>query len=135
MASSITKYRTAESAMTVAGQRIEIVFDGVSPVEAGTFVNELQRYLLDEEPDLDVIRVRVDSEAQDTGTVLAVVLSSPVIIAVARGIQAWFEHRSSSKVVFKQGSTWLKVDRINAGDAAVLAEKLTAAFLESRDQA
>lgn len=118
--------------MVESGQRLEIRIGGVSQAEAGAYADELRRYLLDQAPEIEVERVRTDPDALDFGAGLAVILATPAIVAVARGLQQWLARRTSSKVVVQVDSKKLEVDGIRARDAAALAREMST-MLESKD--
>src|SRR4030095_1970220 len=100
--------------MSAAGARGFVIrFQDASMAEAGVFAADLRETILDAHPDVSAERQRLDSTAQDFGTSLAVVIGTPAILAVAKGIQTWLKRHHAAKI------------RIERPNGTIVAENLT----------
>ena len=90
-----------------------IKFESTSVAEAGDLAEDLREAILDAHPDVSAERRRDDSNTMDFGATLAVLLGTPAVIAVAKGIQDWLERHQSAKL------------RIERPDGTVVVENLT----------
>ena len=106
--------------------RYTIRFDDLDAADAGRAAESLRRSLQDVDPTIQANRARTDPEALDFGTVLEVVLATPAIIELAKGIANWLSRTHSSKLTVVRPDGITVVENISACDAADLAEKLQA---------
>jgi hypothetical protein len=97
-----------------------------SPLAAGAAAQELQESIRLAAPGVRVDRERDDTEAQDAGAILAIILSATAVEVVARGVQAWLEHRTRSSVTFRYRAKEFKADNLTCKDAAELAKGIIA---------
>jgi hypothetical protein len=107
--------------------RYTIRFNEMEPADAGRAADSLQRSIQEADPTIQAKRTRVDDEAMDFGASLAVILATPAIVALAKGISNWLArtHTSRLTVIGPDGKTI--VENIGAREAVYLAEKLIAA--------
>lgn len=107
--------------------RYTIRFDEMEPADAGRAADSLRRSLQEVDPTIQAKRIRADDDAMDFGASLAVILATPAIVALAKGISNWLARTHTSKltVIGPDGKTI--VENIGARDAADLANKLIAA--------
>jgi hypothetical protein len=107
--------------------RYTIRFDGLEAADASRAAESLRRSLLEIDPTIKAKQARTDEEAMDFGTSLAVILATPAVITLAKGISNWLARTPTSKltVIGPNGKTI--VENISAKDAADLAEKLQTA--------
>jgi hypothetical protein len=106
--------------------RYTIRFDGLEAADAGRAAESLRRSLQEVDPAIQAKRVRADEEAMDFGASLLVILTTPGIVALAKGISNWLARTHSSRltVIGPDGTTI--VENISAREASSLAEKLQA---------
>ncbi len=104
---------------------IRISFQDVEESEAGAMAEELREYILEEAPEAEVSRERDDPESMDAGATLAVILSSAAVVAVAKGIQAWLERRTSSSIKLVVDSRQLEVSYLTCKQASELTRQLS----------
>ena len=111
-------------------QELIIRFDGLSSAEAGVEAQRLQEMLADSSPDVDVKLRRDRSESMDMGATLVLLLGTPAIIAVAKGVAVWLGQRgkrAGSLLVERVGADG-NVERFrfdgDSADAAKVAEAL-----------
>jgi hypothetical protein len=107
--------------------RYTIRFDGLEPADAGRAAESLLRSLLEVDPTIQAKRARTDEEAMDFGASLAVILATPAIIALAKGISNWLARTPASKLTVIGPDGKIIVENISAKSAADLAEKLQTA--------
>ena len=87
--------------------KVVLRFEGLSSGEAGVEVRRLKEAILDTTPDVQATVERGDAESMDAGTILSIVLATPAIIEVAKGIAAFLNKRgtrSGRLVVERPGS-------------------------------
>jgi hypothetical protein len=109
----------------VAEQQLEISFPGVDDKTAGALRDELQEFIASNSPGTKFSRKRTDSEAQDVGTILIILLGSKVGIEMAKGIADWLRQRTKSKLVMKVGDNTIEVDNVSVKSAQDLTNKLS----------
>ena len=95
-------------------EKFIIKVQDVSVADSGVLLQDLREMILDSHPDVSAELKRDDPEAQDFGATLALLLGTPALIAVAKGIEAWLKLHHSSK---------LRIEK----DGRVVAENLTGA--------
>ena len=107
---------------------VSIGFDKVDSATAGSYAHELREAILEQAPDISVDRKRDDSATQDLGTTLGVILSTGAVLAVAKGIQTWLDHRTRSSIIVEREGTRVRVDHLTCKNATELANKVFAHF-------
>lgn len=111
-----------------------IRFDNTSQAQANQYASELQEDLLDLY--LEDVSIEVVKEAEGTmdfGTTLAVVLGTPAVIALAKGIQVWLSKRPAAEIrIVKKKPDGEIVEIIvvaeDSQNLSKIAEALQAAF-------
>lgn len=66
--------------------RLTVAFDGVSAARAGELARELQEALLDTAPGVKTELTRADPQAMDLGATLVLLLGTPALVALAKGV-------------------------------------------------
>lgn len=98
-------------------------FEGVSVAEAGKSATILRDLILDQCPEVQADLQKPDPTTQDFGTTLVLVLSAPVVVAlakgVAKGIANYLSRDRPGELVIETDGT--VVFRGNSGDAATIA--------------
>ena len=85
-------------------EKFVIKVEGTSVAEAGQLLQDLRETVLDSHSDVSATLERDDPEAQDFGATLVLLLGTPAIIAVAKGIQEWLKlHHSAELRMEKNG--------------------------------
>jgi hypothetical protein len=107
--------------------RYTIRFGDLEAAEAGRAAESLSRSLLEIDPTIQAKRVRTDEAAMDFGASLAVILATPAIITLAKGISDWLARSPTSKLTVIGPGGKIIVENISAKNAADLAEKLKTA--------
>lgn len=79
------------------GNKLVLRFEGLSAAEAGLAAQGLQQLLAEAAPEVDVTLQRDRAEAQDMGASLVLLLGTPAIIAVAKGIAAYIGKRGERR--------------------------------------
>jgi hypothetical protein len=102
-----------------------IEFDEVPLADAAEMAGELGKILLDSGPEICVERRRADLNAQDPGSILAIILAGPAIVAVAKGIADYIRLRRSAKITIKCKGHQVVVSNVSASDAAEIARLIT----------
>jgi hypothetical protein len=109
---------------------IEIELEGLSLSEAGVNADNLRKELLDIKNDedgdeLESIKLKKQSQdTQDFGTILVLVLGTPAVIALARGLAAYLERTRTKITIRKNGE--IVLENVRGGDAAKIIEALKA---------
>lgn len=106
----------------LARQQFIFRFEGLSAAEAGQQAQMLRDALLASSPDVSATVVRSDEEAMDLGATLILLLGTPALIAVAKGIGAYLaRERPATLIIEKDG---VVVFKGNSSDAAKIAQAL-----------
>jgi hypothetical protein len=100
-----------------------IEIGGVSPADANRYAEELRDALLEATPEVEVEQRRADSDAQDFGATLVLVLGTPVAIVLARAFRDWINRRDNVSLRFKTPDGELLMD-VTAKDATKILELL-----------
>jgi hypothetical protein len=98
-----------------------IEFPGVSSPEASRCAAELEQLLKDELADTrspaSVERLRIEPEAQDLGTVLAIILGAKATIELAKGISKWLSRHNQGKLRLRtRDGREVAIDNIESKD-------------------
>jgi len=99
-----------------------INFDSASPADAHRYAEELRNILLDEVDDIQVQRKRNNTQAQDFGTTLVLILGAPAVVTAATAIGNWLQHRSTAALTLETPDRKIIVQNVTGKDAAKLAE-------------
>jgi hypothetical protein len=91
-----------------------VEFEDATPAEAASMARELQQILLDADPSVSTELIREEGNAQDLGSILAVLLGAKAVVVVAKGIVDYLKLRRSASI------------RIKCKGGEVIAAKLTA---------
>lgn len=76
----------------------EIKFKGVTAARGNILAAELKNVLKDAHQDVEAEQIREDLETMDLGAILAIILGSAAVTAVARGIKAWLERNQDVEI-------------------------------------
>src|SRR5262245_47666762 len=101
-------------------QQFEIRFEGLTADDAGIKAKKLRQELLAVSPEVSVTLAKDDHSNMDFGGTLVLVLSTPAIIAVAKGIAAFLKRDRASIIITKDGE--VVAVNISGEDAAQIAE-------------
>jgi hypothetical protein len=107
-------------------QQLIVHFPLTSLDEANVLAASLRDWLLDDVPGIDIRRRRTDSSAQDFGASLVIILGTPAVLAIAKGIQAWLTKSGPSaemEIVTTKGKVTAR--QVKSQDALELARILT----------
>jgi hypothetical protein len=101
--------------------RYEVRFEEVSVAEAGVLAANLRDELLEFLPeDAKVLLEKDDPTNQDFGATLVLVLGTPAVLAIARGIASYLQRQHGSISISKDGA--VVATGISGADAARIAE-------------
>jgi hypothetical protein len=107
---------------------IRIHFAEIDRARAGLYAQELRQLLLDAIPEVTATLERMDPQAQDAGSSLAVILSSATVALVAQVIKTWLVRRNSTSVVVEARGKKFVASNLTCEQAADLANKLAELF-------
>lgn len=93
---------------------------------ANDFTAELREVVLDSHPDARAERRKDDPSTQDFGATLAVILGTPAVIVVAKGIQAWLRAHHGVKLHIKRCDGTIVAENLTGDQAIELAELMLA---------
>ncbi|MBN3753693.1 hypothetical protein G3N95_12145 [Paraburkholderia sp. Tr-20389] len=103
-------------------QEFLIRFEELSPAEAGAQAQILKDALLDTTPHVEARIERDRTESMDLGATLVLVLGTPAVIAIAKGLAAFMaREREATLVIECDGRVIFKG---NSSDAAKIAKAL-----------
>lgn len=115
-------------------QEFTIRFEGLSSAEAGVEAQRLREILANASPDIEVSQPRRErGESMDLGATLVLLLGTPAIIAVAKGVGAWIGQRGKrpGKLVFERVAANGSVERFCFDGESADAAKVAAALRPS----
>ena len=102
----------------------QIRFRDCTPDEANAYSEELQQELREADPNISLVRLKDNHEAQDFGATLVLILGTGAITAVAKGFSAWIARSSGAKVVITKDGE-VMAENIDSRDAArIVADAL-----------
>jgi hypothetical protein len=108
--------------------QLTIRFEGLSLAEAGAHARKLQQELADlqhdeEGQDVESVKVVKDSqETMDFGTTLVLILGTPAVIAVARGVANYLDRSRTSVTIERNGKVVMK--NVRGQDIAKIIEAI-----------
>lgn len=97
-----------------------------SLAEANKLAEDLQLYLSNTQQ-ITLSRIKDDENAQDFGATLVLVLGTPAIVAIAKGIQTWLSKRNNVTITIKTSKGEVVASGISGKDIPEVfkgAEKL-----------
>lgn len=83
--------------------KLELHFPGATPADAGRLVHDLADLIRKEDQSISVTTERASEDAMDGGTILILLLGTPVAVALARGIADWIRKRGDPELIIKSG--------------------------------
>ncbi|HSS52625.1 MAG TPA: hypothetical protein VLX28_27090, partial [Thermoanaerobaculia bacterium] len=81
-----------------SSQQYKVYFDADPSGEGDSLAASFADFISEVDDGLEVERVRPSPEHMDFGSVVLLILSAPAIVAVAKGIEAWFARHPSAKI-------------------------------------
>lgn len=102
-----------------------ISFPDEPPSTAGENITDLKKHLQMVAPEVEASQERTDTNSQDMGTTLAIILAAPAVVSLAKGIADWLAMRGSKpKVTIRdsKGNTILELDNMPSRDVRILLE-------------
>jgi hypothetical protein len=111
-----------EIIMTDDFNTFELHFEDVSLAEAAVVAERLRDELLDVSPDVKIDVHKPDTTTMDFGATLVMVLGTPAILAIAKGISVFLARERAGTLVIKRNGD--VVFKGNSSDAAKIAASL-----------
>jgi hypothetical protein len=101
---------------------LRIAVNAASTAEANRLTTELEQWLKGRIDDIELSRVKDDSESQDAGTVLVAVLAAPAMVEfakgpmleLAKGVADWLRKRRATVTIGADGS--VTTENVRADD-------------------
>ena len=101
-------------------------FPDASVAEGNRLASSLADALQDMDPNIVVDRQRERADTQDFGAILAVILGTAAVTAVAKGIAAWLARNSGARIeIRRKGELVLLATHLDSQDVSRIAEALT----------
>jgi hypothetical protein len=107
---------------------LHIEFERVDAAEAGRLAESLREYVLDADASVEATRRRQDHSSMDFGASLALLLSAPAIVAVAKGIGSFLERYQTARIRITRPDGSIVVENLSSRQAAQLAARLREAW-------
>lgn len=101
---------------------VRIAVNAATTGEANRLTTELEQWLKANVDDLELSRVKDDTESQDAGTILVAVLAAPAVVEfakgpvleLAKGIADWLRKRRATVTIGADGS--VTTENVRADD-------------------
>lgn len=110
--------------MEQPNRKLILRIQGPSVAESNQLAAELRQSVLDASPDVEARISREGEASQDFGASLVLVLGTPAVIAVAKGIQAWLKRRPAATLEMEENGS-LKATNLTSRDARRIVEILS----------
>ena len=102
---------------------LTLAFEGASLAETNRFAAELAERLRDADSPIGVREARADALAQDFGATLVLVLGTPAVLALAKGVADWLRMRPQAKLTLKGKDGTIIASGLTSADARAIIEK------------
>lgn len=102
-------------------EQFTIDFPGVSVAEANRLASELGE-MLRGIPGVQVNQHRNSENTQDMGASLILLLGTPAVLAVAKGVEAYLKKRHDAKITITGPQGEVRAENITGKEAIALAE-------------
>lgn len=102
-----------------------ISFEDTSLAEANILAEDLRKTLITTHPDVSVKRVRKEQDTMDFGSILAIILGTKAVIAVAEGLGAWLKQHQRASIRIERPDGTIVAENITSRQALELAKLLT----------
>jgi hypothetical protein len=89
--------------------KFEIQFPETPPVDAGRLAQDLVD-LIQGEAGVEAHTARSSKDAMDLGTTVVLVLGTPAVLALAKGIADWIRKKGDPQLVIKKGDQEITVN-------------------------
>jgi uncharacterized membrane protein len=109
--------------MPDAQHALTLVFEEASLADANRYAAELAERLREADAPMVVTETRADPTAQDFGATLAILLGTPAVIALAKGVAAWLRMRPEAKVTLKDKDGTIIASGLTSADARAIIER------------
>ena len=97
---------------------------GVSLSRADNLAGDLKEFLQDTHREIQIERVREHRDNQELGSVLAIILGSAAVTAVAKGIQAWLARNQNVSIEIHKKGRLVKASGMKGRDALAFTEMI-----------
>ena len=108
--------------MNTTSDVFELHFEDLGPASASSAAASLRNALLDASPDVKVDLHKADPATMDFGATLILVLGTPAILAIAKGVSAFLARERAGTLVIKRNVE--VVFKGSSSDAAKIAASL-----------
>lgn len=106
---------------TMSEIQFAIHFKDTNAAQAQIWASNLREHLLDIDRSVRVTQQRENDEHMDLGGILAIVLGSSAITAVAKGLEAWLTRNQTATLEISQNGE-IKATGLRGKEAIALAE-------------
>ena len=100
-----------------------IELNNITDAEKGKYAEELKNILLLEEKDIIVNLKRKNSNSQDFGSTLIILLTSATAVSIVKVIGQWLTKRNSVELTVKRNKNEIILKNITAKDVHQILEK------------
>ena len=108
---------------TMDRQTYLLTFEDVTPAEASRYADELRNALLDASDAIEVQLKRSNTNDQNFGDILMIVLSAPVAVAAINALSNWLQKRRSAKITLKDHKGTIILENITSKTAMEVLER------------
>lgn len=85
-------------------QTVRIKFEGVPLADRNRYAEDLLQTLASTDRSIRISREREDPASQDFGATLVLVLGTPAVLALARGVAKWLTRNNAVSICFETPS-------------------------------
>jgi hypothetical protein len=113
--------------MPSTSEELIISFSGATADEGNRYSRDLRSFLLDIDPSARLELRREQSDSQDFGSTLVLVLGTTAASALARGIAVWLQRNSGVRISLANAKGELVASGVDSKDVSRIIQAFTGA--------
>ena len=117
--------------MAETKHEFQIEFENVDLAEAGQLAEDLKDYVLTADASVEASWKRRDQSSMDFGASLVLLLGTPAVIAVAKGLERFLARYQTASIRITGPDGSVVIDNVTSRQASDLAERMLRAFPRS----
>jgi hypothetical protein len=106
-------------------EELTLSFAGATADEGNRYASDLEAFLRDVDPSVQLERRRERSDSQDFGSTLVLVLGTTAVSALARGLAVWLQRNAGARIAVKNANGELVAEGLDSKDVARIVQALS----------